>query len=270
MTIAVSPDGRYLATVNAGYGTFESKYQQSIAVLDTTTGDVTDFPESRTAPGLPQTLFSGLAFGRDGAHLYAVFDSLTAPEGNQKNHTGNAIAVYSFSGGALRPERLLPVPLQRLAAGKMQNQIGAPQPAGIAIPAPAGIAVTKGPSGHDELLVADNFSDDVLRIDAITGKVLHRFDLSQGNLVPSTYPVAITVNKAGNRAFVALWNGSAVAELDLRSARSWPPCPCCRRARKPRRVRIPRLSPGARIRQRSTWRWRTATLWLRCACRATG
>ena len=219
MTIAVSPDRRYLATVNAGYGTFESKYQQSIAVLDTRTGKVTDFPEARTAPGLPQTLYSGLAFGRDGAHLYAVFDSLTAPAGNQKNHTGNAIAVYSFSEGTLTPEKLLAVPLQQLAPGKMQNQIGAPQPAGIAIPAPAGIAVIEGPSGHDELLVADNLSDDVLRIDGETGKVLHRFDLSQGEVVPSTYPIAIAVNKAGSRAFVALWNGSAVAELDLTSGR---------------------------------------------------
>ncbi len=35
MAIAASPDGRYLALLNAGYGTYESKYQQSIAVLDT-------------------------------------------------------------------------------------------------------------------------------------------------------------------------------------------------------------------------------------------
>ena len=80
MTAAISPDGRYLAVVNAGYGTFESHYQQSIAVLDIQTGKVTDFPEPRTAIGLPQTLYSGLAFGKDGTHLYAVFDSLTAPK----------------------------------------------------------------------------------------------------------------------------------------------------------------------------------------------
>src|ERR1700730_14949848 len=82
MTAAISPDGRYLAVVNAGYGTFESRYQQSIAVLDIQPGKVTDFPEPRTATGLPQTLYSGLAFGTDGSHLYAVFDSLTAPQGN--------------------------------------------------------------------------------------------------------------------------------------------------------------------------------------------
>src|ERR1700679_1656574 len=68
MTAAVSPDGRYLAVVNAGYGTYESLYQQSIAVLDIKTGKVTDFPEPRTAPALPQTLYRGLAFGRGGPH----------------------------------------------------------------------------------------------------------------------------------------------------------------------------------------------------------
>jgi DNA-binding beta-propeller fold protein YncE len=222
MTAAISPDGRYLAVVNAGYGTFESRYQQSIAVLDIQTGKVTDYPEARTAPGLPQMLYSGLAFGKDGKHLYAVFDSLTAPagnaaeaQGNDKIETGNAVAVYSFVEGAVKAQKLLPIPLQRLAPGKIQNKIGAVVPAGMAIPSPAGIAALSGPAGSDQLLVADNLSDDVLLLDGASGKVIWRFDLSQGNVVPSTYPVAVTVNRAGSRAFVALWNGSAVAELDL-------------------------------------------------------
>lgn len=219
MTIAVSPDGRYLATVNSGYGTFESKYQQSIAVLDTQTGKIMDFPEPRTALRAPQTLYSGLAFGTDGGHLYAVFDSLTEPAGNQKDQTGNAIAVYTFRDGKLAPERLLPVPLQQLAPGKTQNQVGAREPPGVAIPVPAGIAVFRGAAGNDELLIADNFSDDVLQMDATTGRVLKRFDLSQGNTVPATYPIAVTVNHSGSRAFVALWNGSSVAELDLKGGR---------------------------------------------------
>ena len=44
ISMAVSPDGRYVVTVNAGYGTFESQYQQSLAVLDTQTGALADFP----------------------------------------------------------------------------------------------------------------------------------------------------------------------------------------------------------------------------------
>src|SRR5208283_83171 len=48
VSVAVSPDGRYVVTVNAGYGTFESKYEQSLAVMDTQTGKVEDFADERT------------------------------------------------------------------------------------------------------------------------------------------------------------------------------------------------------------------------------
>ena len=59
-------------------------------------------------------------------------------------------------------------------------------------------------------------SDDVLLMDAATGKVLTRFDLSESDAVPSTYPVALALSKDGTRAFVALWNASEVVELDLK------------------------------------------------------
>src|SRR5215469_12683758 len=63
ISMAVSPDKRYVVTVNAGYGTFESQYNQSLAVLDTQTGSVADFPDPRTeARSAKQTLYSGLAF----------------------------------------------------------------------------------------------------------------------------------------------------------------------------------------------------------------
>ncbi len=38
-----------MVTVNAGYGTFESQYMQSLAVLDTQTGTLTDFPDDADA-----------------------------------------------------------------------------------------------------------------------------------------------------------------------------------------------------------------------------
>jgi DNA-binding beta-propeller fold protein YncE len=215
MAIAASPDGRYLALLNAGYGTYESKYQQSIALLDTTTGKVTDFPEARTAPGMPQTLYQGLAFSSDGTHLYASFDSLSAPVPSKPNQTWNAIAVYRVDAGRVSPERLIPIPLQTLAGGRIQNQLDQPVPAGKAIPAPAGLAVVKGSDGAEELLVADVLSDDVLLIDVASGAVRHRFDLSTSAVVPSTYPIAVAATRDGKRAFAALWNGSAVAELDL-------------------------------------------------------
>jgi hypothetical protein len=46
LSMAISPGGRYLVTVNAGYGTFESKYEQSLAALDTQTGVTRAWPRS--------------------------------------------------------------------------------------------------------------------------------------------------------------------------------------------------------------------------------
>src|SRR5438552_1231000 len=60
LSIAVSPDKRYVVTVNAGYGTYESRYMQSLSVLDTKTGKVEDFPDDWTVVGAKQTLYSGL------------------------------------------------------------------------------------------------------------------------------------------------------------------------------------------------------------------
>src|ERR1700734_1326650 len=48
MSMAISADGRWVVTVNAGYGTLESGYKQSIAVLDTKSGEVQDYPDNRT------------------------------------------------------------------------------------------------------------------------------------------------------------------------------------------------------------------------------
>ena len=62
VAMAVSPDGRYVVTVNGGYGSYESSYDQSLAVLDTRTGKVQDFPDARTSGRSGQVLFSGLAF----------------------------------------------------------------------------------------------------------------------------------------------------------------------------------------------------------------
>jgi DNA-binding beta-propeller fold protein YncE len=214
MSMAVSPDGRYVVTLNAGYGTFESGYDQSLAVLDTRTGALKDFPDTRThAEEAQQTLYSGLAFSRDGSHLYASMGSETNPLGEKKDSTGNGVAVYSFSEGGIAPERMIRLPLQQLAAGRKTRLIGEKE-GDQGLPFPAAIAVV-GAAGAERLLVAGNLSDDVLVVDPASGKVEHRFDLAEDNAVPSTYPVALAVSKDGRRAFVALWNASEIVELDL-------------------------------------------------------
>jgi hypothetical protein len=118
ISMAVSPDGRYVVTVNAGYGTFESQYKQSLAVLDTQTGAVADFPDDRTLVRAKQTLYSGLAFSRDGNHVYASMASMTDPLGGGKDKTGSGVVVYRFAAGRISPERMIHLPLQQLAPGK--------------------------------------------------------------------------------------------------------------------------------------------------------
>jgi len=63
------------------------KYEQSLAVLDTQTGVLADFPDPRTVVRAHQTLYSGLAFSRDGSHIYASMASLTDPVGDSKGAT---------------------------------------------------------------------------------------------------------------------------------------------------------------------------------------
>jgi len=214
ISMAVSPGGRYVVTVNAGYGTVESQYKQSLAVLDTQTGVLEDFPDARTLePAARQTLYSGLAFSRDGNHVYASMGSTSDPLGEGKDHTGSGIVVYSFTAGKIAPERFIHLPLQQLAAGRMTLLIGDTE-GSQGVPFPADIAVA-GPAGAEKLLVADNLSDDVLLLDAASGSIEKRFDLSESDAVPGTYPIALSVAQDGGRAFVALWNASEIVELDL-------------------------------------------------------
>jgi DNA-binding beta-propeller fold protein YncE len=214
ISMAVSPDKRYVVTINAGYGTFESQYDQSLAVLDTQTGTVADFPDDRTpAREAKQTLYSGLAFDHNGSRLYASMGSITDPMGEKKGDTGNGIIVYSFNSGKISPERFIPLPLQQLAPGHKTRLIDQ-RDGDKGISFPAAIAVV-GAADAEKLLVAGNLSDDALLIDSANGQILHRFDLSESDAVPGTYPIALAVAPDGQHAYVALWNASEIVELDL-------------------------------------------------------
>ncbi|HEY4009509.1 MAG TPA: phosphoesterase [Acidobacteriaceae bacterium] len=212
LSLAVSPDGKWVVSLNAGYGTVESNYMQSLSVLNTSTGGVQDVPDDRTPLDAPQTFYSGLAFSADGTHLYASLASTTNPEGDGAEATGNGVAVFGFRDGTLKRERLLKLPLVSLPPGKTT----ALRPADggrNGIPFPAAIAVI--PGAQERLLVAENLSDSVAVVNPAAGTVQQTFDLSVGPDVPSTYPIALAVSADASRAFVALWNASEVVELDL-------------------------------------------------------
>ncbi|HTM16256.1 MAG TPA: bifunctional YncE family protein/alkaline phosphatase family protein [Terracidiphilus sp.] len=219
ISMVVSPDGRYVVTVNAGYGTYESKYEQSLAVYDTQTQKVTDFPDDRTYSGRGnQTLYSGLAFSGDGTHLYASIGSESDPEGKIQpergpHDTGSGILVYRFADGRIEADRMIKLPIETLQPGHKTKLIGEVD-GDKGIPFPAAIEVVQS-GGAEKLLVAENLTDDVLLLDAATGKIEHRFDLTESNAVPSTYPVALQLSKDRHRAYVALWNASEIVELDL-------------------------------------------------------
>jgi DNA-binding beta-propeller fold protein YncE len=221
VTMAASPDKRWLAILNNGYGTRESGLAQSIAVLDLQTGRLVDFPDVRFGPeGAPKkkyaqhSFFLGLAFSGDGKRLYASVGSISDPLGTMPGDLGNGIAVYSFKDGAVKPEAFWPIPLQKLAPGARQARIWKDTPEGMAVPYPAGLAVAPSKEG-ERLLVADNLSDDAILLDTRTGQVLERFDFSEGNYVPATYPCCVAVSKDGTRAWVSLWNTPDIGEIDL-------------------------------------------------------
>lgn len=216
MSLAVSPDGRWVVSLNAGYGTYESGYAQSLAVMDTQSGAMKDFPDARVDAGATQTFFSGLAFSADGTKVYASLASTTDPVGDGAKKTGNGIVVYGFADGALTPQEFFKLPLVKLASGRHTAYV----PTGdgtMGVPYPAAIAVV--PGAKERLLVAENLSDTVALLDAKTGEIERSFDVGESVDVPSTYPIAIAVTKDGKRAFVALWNASEVVELDLASGK---------------------------------------------------
>jgi DNA-binding beta-propeller fold protein YncE len=206
-TIAISPDRRYAAFLNQGYGTEKSQIRQSIAILDLHSGQVHDFPDDDLRGDERSTLqsyFIGLAFSGDGRHLYASVSSIRK----------NGIAVYKFNDGQVSRDRTIAIPPQQLDREKQVTYDATPLAKGTAAAYPAGIAVLPA-SGGDRLLIANNLSDNAILLDVNSGAIQKSFDLSASKYVPAAYPYTVVVNREGTKAWVSLWNASAVAELDI-------------------------------------------------------
>ena len=141
--------------------------------------------------------------------------SITDPTGVKPGATGNGIVIYSFHEGKVTPERFLNIPPQKLAAGKKVAYGVRKTAPGTAIPYPAGLAVITTQNAPDKILVANNFSDNVVLLDSATGHILQQIDLSTHAIVPASYPYTVVASRDGRRAWCSLWNASRVAELDL-------------------------------------------------------
>jgi DNA-binding beta-propeller fold protein YncE len=213
--MAVSPDARYAAILNDGYGTQKNQAHQSIAILDLNTNQIADFPEDRLPEEAHQSYFVGFAFSSDGQHLYASIGSITDPTGENPGSTGNGIAVYRFHEGKVSWDRFIKIPAQKVAAGKSVAQGVQKTDKGTVLPYPAGLAVIASANAPDKLLVANNLSDNVVLIDSASGQILKRIDLSTHDLIPSSFPYTVVASHDGRRAWCSLWNASRVAELDL-------------------------------------------------------
>jgi DNA-binding beta-propeller fold protein YncE len=206
--LALSPDGRYAAVLNQGYGTEQSGIRQSIAILDRSDNRLQDFPDDRLRgdeKSTQQSYFIGLAFSSDGKYLYASMGSATR----------NGIAVYNFMNGQVIPDRFITIPPQHIAYGKTVVLDTGNKPQGTASSYPAGFAVLSSGTG-DRLLIANNLSDNVILMDVRSGQLLKSFDVSTSKYIPAAYPYTVAVNRAGTKAWVSLWNASSVAELDIR------------------------------------------------------
>lgn len=220
--MALSPDGKYLALLNDGYGTFESDYRQSIAVLDIASNKLTDFPDSRLARKAHQTYFYGLAFSLDGKKLYASMSSMTDPTGKDSGDTGTGVVVYDFAEGQITPAGFIRFPASDRPAqaktGPEDPDEEPNQPPRTTVPFPTGITVFPQ-QGKEMLLVADDLSDSAEVVDTTSQQVVQRIDLAVYRAVPGSYPFATLVTKGAATGYVSLWNASRVAEIDLNSGK---------------------------------------------------
>jgi hypothetical protein len=217
-TIALSPDRHYAAFLNDGYGSQRNLGHQTIAILDLSTNQLADFPDDRLGGDARQSYFIGLAFSSDGNHLFASMGSISDPTGEKAGDTGDGIAVYSFREGRVAPERFIKIPPQRIAKEKTVAHALQKTAAGTAIPYTAGLAVIPGKDGGaDQLLVANDYADNLVLLDSASGRILKSIDVSEHELIPSEFPYTCVAARDGVRAWCSLWNASKVVMINLDS-----------------------------------------------------
>ncbi|HZD65659.1 MAG TPA: bifunctional YncE family protein/alkaline phosphatase family protein [Acidimicrobiales bacterium] len=212
LATAVSPDGKTMVIVNAGYG------DQTVQVVDTATSKVVQTLSYKT----PKAIFAGVAFGPQGHHAYV------------SGGGDNLIRTYTVSGQHLTENKSIALPTINPTGGKV-NMF------------PARLAVT--PDGK-RLVVADQLADAATVVDLATGsthtvgvghrpygvaispdgktayvsnqgaKTLSVVDIAgttpvvRSTITVGTHPNQILMNHAGSRLYVANGDSDQISVVD--------------------------------------------------------
>ncbi|GAC1649926.1 MAG: alkaline phosphatase family protein [Acidobacteriaceae bacterium] len=203
-----------IAIVHTGYGSFANGGAQSVTLIDSQSGKLNEYNESRLKIKAKQSYSFGIAFSSDGRHLYVPFGSTSDPTGKTEGSTGNGIGVYRLAGLNLSLERIIALPPVRLPSGKHALQLSGTLSPSEQTPFPAGIAVFQR-TGREKLAVAEQLSDTLAIVDVESGSVEATISLGQIATVPSVYPYNVVADKRGTAAYVSLWNSSEVVKVDL-------------------------------------------------------
>ena len=216
---AISPDGRYVAFLNNGFGHSASGFRKSIAIYDRVTGQVSDTQEPGTGlyfdgPADISTTYYGIAFSTSGSRLYVSIAS-TKKDRKLGDRTQNGIRIYRIGDRGLSPAgaiQILPTQIHFPAGAKLNN------PA----PTPSGLSVAPDPEnpGEDLIYAALTLSDAAVEVSTKTRSLKRLFDLHVNErhpAIPAEYPYATALCPLGKTLYVSLHNGSAVAVVDLAS-----------------------------------------------------
>ena len=257
---AISPNGRYVAFLNNGFGHPSSGFRKSIAIYDRANGQLSDTPEPGTGldfdgPTNISTTYYGIAFSSNGSRLYVSIAS-TKKDPRLGDRTQNGIRIYRVSDRGLAPDGAIQI---------APSQI--PFPKGIRLnnpaPTPSGISVMADPQnpGEDLIYAALTLSDAAVELSTKTRPLKRVFDLHlnpKHPAIPAEYPYATALCPRGQTLYVSLHNGSAVAAVDLASGKPR----CFRSAGSRDSPRLPAAIPDTWSRARpetpSTLRSRTA------------
>jgi DNA-binding beta-propeller fold protein YncE len=213
----ISPDGQMVAFLNNGFGHASSGFRKSIAILNLNTGVVSDHTEPGTGlnfdgPNDISTTFYGIAFSSSGRYIYVSIAS-TKKDPRLGDRTQNGIRIYQILEGKLDPVGTIQITLPNI-----------PFPKGIKTnnpaPTPCGLAVRKDPDHpeHDLIYAALTLSDAAVELSTRTRSMQRVFNLHINPAhpaLPAEYPYACLVSPDGKTLYVSLYNGSAIAAVDL-------------------------------------------------------